>query len=175
MVWSFSEWIMPCCRRCILHLKSQSRYGNWHVLCSLCMQMAGGGDDNFTEKKLEEECREFENPWWRAGWRRPARRTRDESVVNNHSFVVGDEGKIIHVESIWGQFHVRKTKKNEMPRLSRSSSAAQPRRSAWPAKKHTGFLAQKKWIFFSNWSGLWRKKPLKMILFTLEVINSQLR
>ena len=25
---------------------------------------------------------------------------RDESVVNNHSFVVGDEGKIIHVESI---------------------------------------------------------------------------
>ena len=55
MVWSFSEWIMPCCRRrCILHLKSQSRYGNWHVMCSLCMQMAGGGDDNFTEKNWKK-------------------------------------------------------------------------------------------------------------------------
>ena len=56
MVWSFSEWIMPCCccRRCILHMKSQSRYGNWHVMCSLCMQMAGGGDDNFTEKNWKK-------------------------------------------------------------------------------------------------------------------------
>ena len=175
MVWSFSEWIMPCCRRCILHLKSQSRYGNWHVLCSLCMQMAGGGDDNFTEKNWKKNVENLKIHGDVLEETGCSEDCRDESVVNNHSFVVGDEGKIIHVESIWGQFHVRKTKKNEMPRLSRSSSAAQPRRSAWPAKKHTGFLAQKKWIFFSNWSGLWRKKPLKMILFTLEVINSQLR
>ena len=79
-------------------------------------------------------------------------RTRDESVVNNHSFVVGDEGKIIHVESIWGQFHVRKTKNNEMPRLSWSSSAAaQPRCSAYP---HWMFLLKKVDYFFYNWSEL---------------------
>ena len=102
------------------------------------MQMAGGGDDNFTEKNWKKNVENLKIHGDVLEETGSSEDCRDESVVNNHSFVVGDEGKIIHVESIWGQFHVRKTKKNEMPRLSWSSSATQPRCLACSAKKYTG-------------------------------------
>ena len=95
-------------------------------------------------------------------------RTRDESVVvNNHSFVVGDEGKIIHVESIWGQFHVRKTKNNEMPRLLLILLRRRP--ASLFGLSTLEILDKKGRFFFSNWSELRgeKKNPSKMILFFL--------
>ena len=41
----------------------------WKLTCYVFTMHANGGRGwwQFHGKKLEEECREFENPWWRAG------------------------------------------------------------------------------------------------------------
>ena len=122
----------------------------WKLTCYVFTMHANGGRGwwQFHGKKLEEECREFENPWWRAG--------SGGLEMNPSSIIIvllwEMKVKLSTSNRFEANFTWEKRRITKCPAFSWSSSAAaQPRCSAYP---HWMFLLKKVDYFFYNWSEL---------------------